>query len=205
MPMNSQHLIISYVETLPLETFGSFRSDLKIPGLKVLVEPRPPDVFAGIEWLMPTAVVVYIARPYFEAFLKEMGKDHYLLLKRALQQLSIKFLGKNAGLTRTLHTKGKIDTENQKYSLEFSIVAEVEARVRVKLLFDTSLSEDEYANVVKEFLDWLERLQGGVASLAELENFASTRVISGTVLVVFNQEKNRFEVIDPLRKENHHA
>jgi len=198
--MNTQHLIISYIDTLPFESFGRFRADVETPRLKVLLEPRRQEIYAGLEWLVPTAVVAYIAKSYFESFLKEMGKDHYVLFKGAIERLGKKFLGKDAPRIGIIHTKGKIDEENKKYSFAFSVVAEVEARVRVKLLFDVSLSEGDYAYALDEFLNWLELLQSGALSLAELKGFSETRIIAGTVLIVFNKEENRLEVIDPLRK-----
>lgn len=198
--MDTQHLIISYIDTFPLESFERFRSDVEIPRLKLLLEPRPQEVFAGIEWLLPTAVVVYIAKSYFESFLKEMGKDHYVLFKSAIDKLGRKILGREAPRIGIIHTKGKIDQESPKYSLAFSVIAEVEAHVRVKLLFDVSLSEGDYAYALQEFLNWLEHLQSGVSSLASLKGFSDIRTISGTVLIVFNKEEKRLEVIDPLRK-----
>jgi hypothetical protein len=203
--MNTQHLIISYLDTFPVESFERFRLDAETPGLKLISEARPQQVFAGIEWLLPTAVVLYITKAYFESFLKEMGKDHYVLLKSAIQKLGRNFLGKGAPRVSIIHTKGKIDPEGTQYSLAFSLVAEVKANLRVKLLFELNLSEGDYAYSLQEFLNWLEHLQTGSSSLAELKGISDTQTISGTVLMVFNKEEKRLEVIDPLRKHRKDA
>jgi hypothetical protein len=195
--MNDQYLVISYVDTFPIENFEGFKTDVEVLGLKVFLEARPASILAGLEWLMPTAIVFFITKAYFESFLKEMGKDHYFLLKKGLQNLSSKVLVKQAVKTQIFHTKNKIDPQ-KKYSHVFSIVAEVEPGLRVKLLFDGSLSEDDCVNQVEEFLNWLAHLQAGTTSFSELQKFVPTRIISDTILVVFNKENKRLEFLDPI-------
>ena len=108
--MNNPHLAVSYIEKFPPERFVRFSSDVEAPSLNILIESRPePGPFAALEWLIPTAVIVYIAKSYFESFLKEMGKDHYVLLKKGLRNLGASLLGNNAPQIRLIGTAGKID------------------------------------------------------------------------------------------------
>src|SRR5471032_377269 len=51
---------------------------------------------AGLEWLMPTAVIFFIGKAYFDGILKEVGKDHYGLLKKGVKSLYERMVGPKA-------------------------------------------------------------------------------------------------------------
>ena len=71
------HIAIFHVDSVPTEYFQDFVETVRSDKLELQVVERPSGPMAGIEWLMPTAIFAYLAKPYFESFLKEMGKDHY--------------------------------------------------------------------------------------------------------------------------------
>lgn len=52
-------------------------------------------IYATIEWLVPTALVIFITKSYFQSFLTEMGKDHYTLLKNALKRAANRLIGQS--------------------------------------------------------------------------------------------------------------
>jgi hypothetical protein len=55
------HLGISYKATFPEAPINAFKSEVEAPGLEVFVEKTPAnEIYAGLEWLLPTAAVVYI-------------------------------------------------------------------------------------------------------------------------------------------------
>jgi hypothetical protein len=62
-------------------------------GLSVKVETREPQTYASLEWFIPTALVVYIAKSYFDGFLREAGKNNYRSLKNALTSIWGLFFG----------------------------------------------------------------------------------------------------------------
>ncbi|MGB0443386.1 MAG: hypothetical protein ACPGFK_00925, partial [Flavobacteriaceae bacterium] len=49
-------------------------------GANVKINKRENSVWNAIEWTIPTIIVGYILKPYFETFLKEAGKEHYKIL-----------------------------------------------------------------------------------------------------------------------------
>jgi hypothetical protein len=201
--MNNPHLAVSYIDKFPPERFARFSADVEAPSLGILIESRPePGPFAALEWLIPTAVIVYIAKSYFESFLKEMGKDHYVLLKRGLKNLGMSLLGNNAPKIYLIGTLGKVRESNEKYSLIFSIVAEVETRLRVKLLLQPDLSESAYAEALDKFLQFLEHLHDGTISSSEVKGLNEARPVAGTLLVAFNSQKKTLEVIDPIPRKS---
>lgn len=138
---------LTYVESLEHPSFAEFGRELSTEGLDFRVESRPePGMYAGVEWLIPTAVIVFLGRPYFDSFLKEAGKDHYQLLKKMLQKMSARFFGKGTPQGKIVFTKGKAESEAPLYSLASSIVAQVGNDLRVKLLlrsdFDAALCNE---------------------------------------------------------------
>ena len=86
------HIRVVHREDISSDKFSDFTDSIQHVGLDVKCESvSNPAPYAGIEWLMPTFVVIFIAKAYFDGFLKEAGKDHYQILKTGLAKLSEKF------------------------------------------------------------------------------------------------------------------
>lgn len=102
-------------------------SELKVAvekvGLSFTSVSRKAVPQAGIEWLLPTAVVAYFAKPYFDGILQEIGKDHYAAIKAALKPLWFRLLGPTSPKMVRVGPRGPIEPASS-YSLVYSIVAE---------------------------------------------------------------------------------
>ena len=195
-------IAISYLNRLPPQTFSEFERLVDAPGLGLQIEEREEGgPYAGIEWLLPTAVIIFIGKAYFESFLKEMGKDHYEMLKAGLKSLHSKLLGPNAPEVTVLATAGK-KSPNQPYSLLYSMLAEGEVGLRFKLLLQRSASREEYEATVNAFLAFLESYHAGSLEPAVVAEIEGTRVIGKTLLLAFNPVLNRVQPIDPLASEH---
>lgn len=83
---------VSYQEDVPNEIISDFVHTLESGGLEVDTIRRRVGVYMALEWALPTAVIAYLAKPYFDAFLSEAGKDHYGVTKRGLLKLIGKLL-----------------------------------------------------------------------------------------------------------------
>jgi|TARA_R110000851_G_C13082300_1_gene565908 hypothetical protein len=87
-------LAVVFEEGIPDEQFVEFKDAVSASGLDVVVESRPAaGPYAGVEWFIPTAIVFFVAKSYFDGFLKEAGKDHYQLLKSKLSKTAAKTMG----------------------------------------------------------------------------------------------------------------
>ena len=85
METDKPQILISYDENVPDLIVDDIENLIKNDNLTLLVEKSSTlGIQAGVEWLLPTAVAVFITKSYFDAFLKEMGKDHYHLLKKGV-------------------------------------------------------------------------------------------------------------------------
>lgn len=191
------HIGLLHEDQIPEVFFQEFKELITAPGLIFKRETRPSGVpFAGIEWLMPTVVLAYVAKPYFESFLKEMGKDHYDLLKKGFNKLYERFAGPCAPDVKIVATQGK-SSKDQPYSLFFSVVAEAPDGVRLKLLIPRPIEQTEYEIAISRFLDLVQSTYGGDVPEDVATTFKDAPITSGTVLVTYEAATGRLVPVDP--------
>jgi len=123
---------------------------IKHPKLKIITHKNEEgSAFNAFEWIVPTAFGVYILKPYFEGFLSEAGKDHYVLLKNFIS----KFLEKGKEFNFSVITSSKSTKKlSKKYNNSFSVSIQLQTKNDrdVKLLFENSLTIEEWkkANII---------------------------------------------------------
>ncbi|TAA11078.1 hypothetical protein EA658_15480 [Pseudoxanthomonas winnipegensis] len=188
-----------YIESFEDPSFAEFARDLTAEGLDVRIESRPdPGAYAGVEWLLPTAVVVFLGRSYFDAFLKEAGKDHYQLVRKALMKVSRRFFSKGAPQGPVIFTKGKAESDIPRFSLSYSVMAEVGGGLRVKLLLQSDLDAELCNEAQTAFLKFLSSLYDGTLDVSAVRGLARAVPQNNTLLIAYNYEDELLEVIDPL-------
>jgi hypothetical protein len=203
--MKPPHLAVLHTTSIPEEVFAEFRKLVAAENLDFQIESREEGVpFAGIEWLIPTAVIIYFGKSYFDGFLKEMGKDHYALLKAGLKTLHAKLLGTEAPKITVISTKGK-STSDQPYSLLYSILAEANGGLSFKLLLQREVTADEYEEIIASFLAFLQAYHGGNLDSGSVERMQQARVVGRTLLLAFNRDSKSIEPIDPLPSKKNHG
>ena len=196
--MKPPQLAIFHTTSIPKEVFAEFMQIVAAEKLDLQVESREEDgPFAAIEWLIPTAVIVYISKSYFDGFLKEMGKDHYALLKAGLKTLHGKLVGPQVPKVTVISTEGKVGGD-QIYSLRYSILAEAGEGLRFKLLIQTHVSSDEYDEVLASFLAFLDAYHSGTLDSRSVERVKHARVVGRTMLLAFNSDSKAIEPVDPI-------
>jgi hypothetical protein len=197
----SPHIAIIYIDNLPPEPIERFATDLAQNNLKVEKVPRPqPGPYAGLQWLLPTAVAVFFGKSYFDGFLKEAGKDHYNLLKTATHKLTTEYIGPAARKVILFFTQGKVASSEPEYSMVYSLVGELSNGISAKLLLEPELSSDDCARAIAAYLDFLKSFHDGTLHIQSVIGLEEARPVGKTLLVHFNQETLRLEVINPLPK-----
>jgi hypothetical protein len=192
---------ISYLDAFDSSLFDEAAEAIAADGLKLRIESRPdPGPYASLEWLVPTAVFAYIAKSYFDSFLKEAGKDHYGLLKAGLSTITSKLFGSDAPATYLIFTKGKAASSAPKYSLTYSVIAEIGGGIRVKLLLRNDCGEVECNEAQLAFLKFLSDLHDGLLDVSKIDGLVEARPVSNTLLLEFDKETQRLRVVDPLPK-----
>lgn len=195
------HLGVLHVETLPEDVFSEFITEVNRDGIELVVEAYEPQVYGGLEWLLPTAAAVYISKAYFDGFLGEMGKDHYVLLKKGLGTLWAKLLGPDAPCPVLISSVGKT-SKQQPYSLTYSIVAEATGGYRFKLLFPKDLGEEDYDKTLAMFLDFLSEFHSRGPTEEMKERLMSTRPVGKTILLVYDLSMKDIRAVDPLAERD---
>jgi len=192
-------LALVHLNRIPAETFFEFQHVVDVQGVNLHLEEREdPGPYASVEWLIPTAVFIFVGKAYFDGFLKEMGKDHYALLKLGIKSLHSRLLGPQAPKLITISTVGKTRADRP-YSLLYSLVAEGEGGSRFKLLLRHSSTQEEYDEEIDAFLSFLEGYHAADLPSDLIVELEQTRVLGQTILLAYNSSLQRVQPVDPLK------
>jgi hypothetical protein len=199
MESDKPHIIISYLENIPVDIPQGIIDAVQHPNLKLIKYPMERErPFATIEWLLPTAIVIFITKAYFDSFLKEMGKDHYEFLKKGILSVWNKLLHKDREINLiAIGSKGKV--KSTKYSLAFSVWSELNDQFRLKFLFDEQMTEDqfeEYVSLILQFLKTMHMEGGNIKDCLIIED--DIRHVGRIILIAFDKEVNRLRMLNPI-------
>ena len=162
--------------------------------------PRPSEgIQASLEWFAIPAVAFFLFKPYFDGFMKEAGKDHYVILKKALTGLWSRFFSKDRGIRVVVIASSPGKVERQ-YSQLFSIYVEIKNGRRVKFLIREDCPKDEYAEGIDAFLNLIDSYHSGVPSGGLSIDLDSEKDFYGTVLIEFDKETKSLRVLDPISR-----
>jgi len=156
--MENQRLEVGvfYVDTIPDGLVDSVRAEVKNCPLNLHVEKRGAQTVAGVEWLLPTALAVYILKPYTAAILQEMGRDHYHAIKKVIVAAARRLVGKDKLVTISVVTSSASPQKTSgKYSVAFSSLITLSEKYKMKFLFDDTLTLtqiEEYADRIADFV-----------------------------------------------------
>lgn len=193
------HLLLSYEESVPEDVLRSFIDEASDDRLDLQVERREAaGPQAGIEWLLPTAVVLYVTKPYFDGFLQEAGKEHYHALKRGVASLWATFFGKDRKVRAVVlaSSPAKVSQE-PRYSWTLSLMAEVGERRAFKLLLSDAATREELELSVGKFLEFLIAYHHESVAEEIASQIREARPVGGVILMAYNADRRALEVVDP--------
>ena len=125
--------------------------DLSTSGISSEVKVYQPGPQAALEWLVPTALMLWAGDKYFGAFLEEAGKDNYQALKRFTSKIFEKTLGKEATVTRTIRTVSGTTKPDVVFSGNLSIMYRSVEGWTAKLLFPLDVTSADYEIACQRF------------------------------------------------------
>jgi hypothetical protein len=148
---------IAYQNDISDDFIRPFVDEIDVDGIKVKVDSHEPTVWAGIGWFLPTAIMLFITRKYFDTFLQEMAKDHYKLLKGALGKLIKRTIGPERQFA-TVTLVSRVSPLKTKDDFEgLSVYAVLASGQRVKFVLesntpgaDLDLCADGIVDVLRE-------------------------------------------------------
>jgi hypothetical protein len=177
---------VSSLELIPQAILGDFVVELESCGVRTSSERRPQEIYAGVEWLLPTAVVVFIAQKYVGTLLQEAAKDHYPKIKSALTKLIRKTTGKG----RETFIKNISSSANKTSTSDpavLSVVFAMDKGHRVKFIFEHQIDGDG----IEEAVDCL--LQLLIEHCSSLPSDRLSQIATGHDLQVHSPIIMRFD------------
>ena len=193
---------VLYVDRIEDSFFDEFISTVDRDDLGLLVEGRPESgPFACAEWFIPTAIAVFLGKPYFESFLKEMGKDHYSLLKKGISGLCVKTVSSRRFEPVLMSSpSGKINQSNP-YTLSFSVMADTGDGYSFKLLLPKLKEDFDYHKATDRFMDFIADYHSDGELSQAFDTIKLSDAPGGTVLVRYNPKTSKIEWQDHLPSE----
>lgn len=186
--MNDALIVVSYEDFIPSEFFREFLTDAQGAGIRVEVEGRRSGPKAGIEWMLATAVIVFIGKPFIDDILKRAAKDVgdavYPNVKRAIAGLAKKVFRKTGW--RSVTASGR-EAPRKGRSAFFSVVSETSQQLRVQFVFEEGRDANEYNMAVDQAL----RLLRDHHSAGSYDPLAEAPVAWGTTIYMGFDSKNK--------------
>ena len=194
--MNKPDIALVYHESLSGEMFEDFEQSVSVESINVVVESREDEgPMMCPEWFGFAAIMAYISKPYFESALKEMGKDHYQLLKEKLASLTAEVMRKPKIEPVLVSTKGK-KSSNNPYSLAMFIYAQANDGNKVQLLLPKFSEDHDYSEIVNSFMEFMNEYYSGIKSMESIGFDSSTKPPSRTIFVHMNPDTKEIEWLD---------
>lgn len=155
--------------------------------------------YASLDWLIPTGIGLYIAKPYFETFLKKAAEDHYALLKEAFKKhLYPKSINPVENEFKLVTTGGK--EKDTFFTLHFSMYTKLSSSdgdITLKLMFPKGCSAEYFNQAIEQYTNFISSYinNGGEAELADkLVELDSGR--RWTKILWLNDKTQEIELVD---------
>lgn len=146
--------VISRSEIIPPDVTNELVTTLRKEGLRVEEEEREQEIFAALEWLVPTAIIVFIAKEYVGTLLKEAAKDHYPRIKKSLSKLVSRTSGEKSEVKLSYVASSPKKVVGKTPSV-LSVIAQLHGDRIVKFVFEHDLPEVKHERAVDRMFDLL--------------------------------------------------
>jgi hypothetical protein len=160
-----------------------------------IIPNRGPQ--AGLEWLLPTLLIIFFAKPFIENLAKEMASDLYKLIKLGISSIWSKFFGPNPKYKYRIIVTGKRLREDFEFSPAFSIYTELSDLAKLKFLYKQSWTHEEFDEATDTFLYNITLLYSGQDSEL-MEILEKSAIKRGIILVTFNERMKMLEIVNPV-------
>ena len=192
-------LELSFASGFEEESFKDIAQSLREGGAHVTLRRRPREgPYAFLEWLIPTAVIVLIVKPYLKEFSTETGKLHAHALHKGLSKLWNKVFGPKPEIESTMvGPSGKVDP--QVFSPTVSVKMTRNDGGDLILLFPLGTSSEDFTLAVDRFMELMEQhySQNGADPLTEAMSAVDYLSSPGFQALVYMNPKTRsIELVD---------
>jgi len=207
-------LIVQIYSTEAENELQSALDDLSAAGIVPEIKKERPGTYACLDWLIPTALVLWASDKFFGAFLEEAGKENYQALKSFTSKVFEKTLGHGATVTRTIKIMSGATKPDVVFSGNLSVMYKSTEGWAAKLLFPLDVTLHDYEIACQRFANLVSSHVADPASSPlsiEVERVIRTKSIglppslkkpdamnSVRMLVYWNASAECFYVADPV-------
>src|SRR5438552_1915435 len=143
--MRTVSVILSIDEQLPKDLPSDLLADLRSVGVDGEVEWREGGPQASLWLLIPSLVVVVLAKPFFEAIAKKAAEEAYPHVKTAIAKF----------VSRAMRIRCRIvgkqpDPASERFSEVLSFVTRLADGSNVKFLIEKGWTDEQYATFIEE-------------------------------------------------------
>ena len=197
MLTGNPHIALIYDERVPADLMDQFCTEVNSVSLDLQRIARPAQgPQASIEWLALPVIAFFLLKPYFDGFMAEAGRDHYATVRKALKALWSRLFAKNRELRVTVITPS--GERKPRYSIIFAIYTLTDTGRLTKLLLREDCQEDEYAECIDVFLDFLESYHSGNTQKKQQIDIEEHRTKDGVILVEYDSASKSVRVVSPI-------
>jgi len=184
----------------PEDLFTDVMDALTQAEIDAVMERRAPEgPYAALDWLIPTGIILYIAKPYFDTILRKAAEHHVALLSAAGRKLWAKCFGNRPAIERVVRGPGGVVKESP-FSRAISVTAQARDGSKITLLFPNEAVSEEFALAVEKFeLLMLEHHAKGGGSLGAALAQGEAVPSHWQQLVYLNPKTRQLELIDYIR------
>ena len=85
---------------------------LETETLRLEIKTQEPKMYASLEWFVPSILFAFIAKPYFDSFLSQMGSNHYSILKEWIYKQNKNLKGRKVKTVTSSYSTQKNTNSN---------------------------------------------------------------------------------------------
>ena len=142
-------IVVSTLEGSPDNLIAELKAYAEKEKIELHTEERKTQAYMAIEDYLPAAVMLFLAKPFFDSYLSKAGEDAYALTKKTISSL----ISKCKSIRINILTTGEKKTsDKQESSRKISIHIQRLDGFSVKFLIPKEISEEETEKLVDSLL-----------------------------------------------------
>jgi hypothetical protein len=185
---------LSYTRSFYDPEFTLIAEELRGRGLSVELEGGENEVYASLEWLIPTAVFIFVADKYFGALLEEAAKEHYPAIRAAAKRIVRKVFQRFGAFAQVYAVPAGKVTKSETHIV--SILAKDRTGRLIKFLLDERIPVD---TAIEEVFAILEQHYGPEARTSLIDAQVSGIPLRRSDQLVFARNESGWELCYPPR------
>lgn len=198
MDLDNIDIAVQINEKIDKTTIEEIKDILKSSNINSFLDvKKDKGPFAGIEWLMPTLIGIYLMRGYLNGFTREMGSDHYKLLKNILVNVGRKIYKEKTINVKWISSKSAPNKITNEYSVVLSLLIKAPNNKNYKFIFPTNISYEEYLESIDEIINFVNNKPQMLSFIEKYKNI----VITNQLVCTYNLRKKEIIALDPLWRE----